>query len=309
VAEIDKDQFAKAWAAALGTVRGRVPAKAHPIADALQKASFPGAIAVLAGPGREGHVPWTDVLPGLAGQIAQSDEAKGRHLSAAGVEKALGRLFRQHERPGNLEGGVAELVIGKALERQGLAVSEEELREIVALLQSGDFFADLDTSAAAVFGAVPRLPFGLLADLAGSPRLVKALLEGAGRDVLGLPEDLAAVAGGLIAKVTGRKAEPREVTSEVLATFYATQSVGTMRTLLGALLARDNRTVRLALILYARSNGWAVSDGDIDVVYANLIQRENPNLAPVLERAVVVMARRYAPVDVEQALAFLRPRT
>ena len=51
------------------------------------------------------------------------------------------------------------------------------------------------------------------------------------------------------------------------------------------LYAKDNRSVRLATIIYARSNGVDLTDQDIDTALNTVLNPDNPDLGPALVRA------------------------
>jgi hypothetical protein len=52
------------------------------------------------------------------------------------------------------------------------------------------------------------------------------------------------------------------------------------------LLAKDNETFRLAVVLYARSAGIPIEDADLDVLRESVFDTDDPNLGPALDRAI-----------------------
>jgi hypothetical protein len=67
--------------------------------------------------------------------------------------------------------------------------------------------------------------------------------------------------------------------------------------------------VRLALVLYARSNGFAIEERHIDVVYERLLATDQPDLGPVLAEALEFMKQRYGAGELEQVLGALQRAT
>lgn len=79
-----------------------------------------------------------------------------------------------------------------------------------------------------------------------------------------------------------------------------------MRGLLQRLLDPQNRSIRLALLLYARSNGFDLKEEDLDVVYESLLARDRPDLGPVLAAALEFMKGRYGGNELDAVLEALK---
>jgi hypothetical protein len=280
----------------------RLDGAARDVVDRLDRVGFPGAVATLAGPGGPARAT-------TEGPRAEVPERRPRVSPAVDMAAVLEALFAARERPSALPRDLPARAMREALERQGIAATEGEIQEVLHLLETGRFFGDLEGAANAVMDVAPEVPLRLIVDVLRTPDLVRRMAVATATDAARMPRLLADLTAHLFGRLRGDAPPPPTIQPAVLAAIYATDSLRTVRRLLSELLHHDNRTVRLALILYARANGWVVSDDDIDVVYAELVTAEQPNLAPVIERAAIVMAHHYAPVDpadLERALGFLR---
>lgn len=296
------------WNAAVETAARRSQPQAAGIARRFGDASFPGAIALMAGPGRIGGLPRdADLVNRLAVAIADTREAKRYGLSTDQAGEILRGMFVERTpiaTPSREE--LRDLVVQKALGEQGIPLKFEQAQEIVDILQTGKFFGDLETVGRAVAQEVPRLPLNLIEDASRIDELLGALPAALWHDAGQAPGKLLKLLGGLWRRFAkGDSGAMPRLESSLLASMFATHSVTSIRVLVTELLDRDNRTVRLAIILYASANGWNLTDEDIDAVY-RLFEQDNPDLAAPIERAALFMAERYTPGDVDEVLEAIR---
>jgi hypothetical protein len=299
--------FDELWQTAVSDASRRLMAEspsAAPLASRVASPSFPGALTLLSRPATGGRSSG-DFLREVSHAVATTAEVKGQGLDAAAVAKLFSTLFVRRGSPSStgVSNDVLGLVVQKALQHEKLQVSESELQEIVQLLETGQFFGDLIGTAGAIFSTIPKLPAALLKDIPSLVSLPAAGIGGIFGDVFQLLESINAVADDL---KDGKLDEPPPAMSRTLALLYGFGTATQIRDLLARILAPENRSVRLALLLYARANGFDISEQQLDVVYGNLVNTDRPNLGPVLAEGLEFMKSRYGGAELEAALAALQ---
>ena len=65
--------------------------------------------------------------------------------------------------------------------------------------------------------------------------------------------------------------------------------------------------MRLALVLYARANGFPIDEADIDTVLDSLPDPDAPDPGPVLADVAMVLKERYGTGELDAALEALQP--
>jgi hypothetical protein len=178
-----------------------------------------------------------------------------------------------------------------ALSRLGGPVTLAEAEETLDLLRTGALATDV-ASALRVFEDALRLPdvpadvlSALRADFAGSlptrARDLVADLRDGRRDRAVLPTTL---------RVLLSRAVPRDIAE-------------TLR----ALIAPENRTVRLAVLIYARTHGVDLDEQDLDALH-QAIDPDAPDLAPLLNRGLERLQSQYQAAGALAILRRLAPR-
>jgi hypothetical protein len=84
----------------------------------------------------------------------------------------------------------------------------------------------------------------------------------------------------------GQLDDPPAVLTHTLRALYATASIAAISEMIRALLAKDNETFRIAVVLYARSAGIPIEDADLDVLRESAFNTDDPDLGPILVRAI-----------------------
>jgi hypothetical protein len=187
-------------------------------------------------------------------------------------------------------------LVQAALDRVNAPVTPEEAREILELIRSGAVVSDVASALEVSMRFARRLPPDLVLDLLRLPDLPGDLVEALAQDVAGAEPRglLRRLRDGGVDRAVFRR------THGVLLNRAATRDVAeTLRALIGP----ENRTVRLALLLYARAQGIDVDEADLDALY-QAIDPANPDLSPLLARGLDRLTARSR--DAGDALAVLR---
>jgi hypothetical protein len=303
------DRFTDRWIRGTRSARRRLQASnpaAAVLANRLADVSFPGALALLADPRKSKQPKGGAFLADVATKVAATGAAKKLGLDEDAAEDLLRDLLierRLPSRTGRRDEVLAKLV-QLALQSQGISVTPKEARDVVALLETGEFFGDLTSATSAIFRTIPRIPGALLKDVPTIPlqpiRILGALFADLGDQLGGLRELVRDVADN------GRLDTPPTVLRRTLSTVYGVASVATTRDLIRELLDPKNRSIRLALILYARSNGIPLTEEHIDIVRDTVLDGDQPDLGPAIAAAAEFLKARYAPEELDDVLGALR---
>ncbi len=160
--------------------------------------------------------------------------------------------------------------------------SLDQTERIASLLSNGEFFRDIGSATAATLSTVRVLPLAVAKDIRWSPRAIR-LLFALRRDLRGTPASVWKVFAQLRG---GDLDDPPAVLSHTLRALYATASIAVVSEMIRTLLAKDNETFRLAVILYARSAGIPIEDADLDVLRESVFNTDDPDLGPALVGAI-----------------------
>jgi hypothetical protein len=129
---------------------------------------------------------------------------------------------------------------------------------------------------------VHGLPLSVAEDIRWSPRAIR-LLFALKRDLSGTPASVWKVFAELRG---GHLDHPPALLTHTLRVLYESASIAAISEMIRTLLAKDNQTFRLAVILYARSAGIPIADADLDVLRESAFDTDDPNLGPILIRAI-----------------------
>lgn len=195
------------------------------------------------------------------------------------VRAAFSGLFAGNS--GALDDNQLAQMLEMAGGKVGGRISKEEASEAWRLLQSGEFRGDLVDSTRAVLKTVVTMPVA-----AANPGLIGAV----GQVVAGLfgrlNHIIPALPGVLERLVNeGDAAAISEELNGLLRPLFSTAPVQNAAGLIRELLHKDNRSVRLAILIYARMNGVELTEDDLDVVRDNVLGNQQLDLGPVLAEA------------------------
>ena len=83
---------------------------------------------------------------------------------------------------------------------------------------------------------------------------------------------------------------------------YGAASVKSVADMMATLLAPENESFRLALVLYARANGIPLEPEHLDALRTSVFDTEAPDLGPLLVVGVTELRERYGDEGMEGAL-------
>jgi len=207
-----------------------------------------------------------------------------------------------------LRSQLIRLAINKTADEIGpLTLKEQE--EAVRLLESGEFYQDIAGSLAAVYRVVPEVPLKLIQGLpqtvVESPEYLNALAK----DILDVSNNKRVVdsfLGKLKLWDSSGKKLPKsrpKILSNTLAQVYKNPGTNGIAGVITALIAPENKSLRLAIIVYARVNGIKISNEDLDALIAGPLKTTNPDLEPLLEQAIASMEKQYGIDEAKQRLS------
>lgn len=162
-------------------------------------------------------------------------------------------------------------------------LTPDEARDTAELIKSGEIFADifytfntlfslvvkperftnLDDSIKDHIGAAIHLPGSLIADLK--------------------PSSVTARVSSQIKRVkNGQQPEDPAILNNTLKSVFSAPEVGNSVEVINALLAPENESIRIAVLIYARLNGINLDQQDIDEVRNTVLDKDNPKLGALL---------------------------
>jgi hypothetical protein len=163
-----------------------------------------------------------------------------------------------------------------------MSFTGEQVERVAELLATGEFYRDIAGTTAATLATAHALPLAIAEDIRWSPRAIRLLLA-LSRDLRGT----SASAWAVFAQLRGGKLErPPALLTHTLRILYATATLATISEMIRSLLAKDNETFRLAVVIYARSAGIPIEEADLDVLRESAFNTDDPNLGPILDVAI-----------------------
>jgi hypothetical protein len=257
----------------------------------IENLNFPGLLAVLGiGEKRPGLL--GAELLGEAAQDVAFEAPPDENLEAGAVQRFLKAVLHENASLADVpvresEGEerkreIFEQGISALARRGGMSFTGEQVERVADLLATGEFYRDIASTTAAALATAHELPLAIAEDIRWSPRAIRLLLA-LSRDLRGTP----ASAWAVFAQLRNDKLEqPPALLTHTLRLLYATASIAAISEMIRTLLAKDNETFRLAVVLYARSAGIPIEDADLDVLRESVFNTDDPNLGPTLDRAI-----------------------
>jgi hypothetical protein len=283
--------------AAIQHLRGRLLARGwssteiEALCGHIQGLNFPGLLALLGTGEKHSGLLGAELLAAAAQDVA-FQAPPDEKLKPGTIQRFLKEVLNRHVslttltvRESESDAIKAELfrkgVSALAL-RSGLTLSLDQAERLARLLANGQFFGDIGSATAATLSTVRELPLAIAEDIGWSPRGIRLLLA-LMRDL----RDTPASAWETFAKLRdGHLDEPPAVLTHTLRALYANASIAAISKMIRTLLAKDNETFRLAVILYARSAGIPIEAADLDVLRESVFNADDPDLGPTLDHAI-----------------------
>lgn len=254
---------------------------------------FPGPFAVLTRLQDPRELVGKDLLEQLATTIAP--QVTGGDASKIGT--LLTAILAEPRQPGRITGEdqtlltqILPLVANAGAGQLGIPIEVEDARAALNLLLSGEFFRDAVDFSTVVLRTVPRLPLVAVGGIPRLPATLFGLLRGIVSDTLRFPDDMRTFIDGM---VSGANDPDVPFLRNTLVRLYDVGTVREVAGLLRALIAPENETARLALVLYAQANGIPITQQHLDVLRDSILNAEDPQLAPILEAGIGFLRERY----------------
>jgi len=179
-----------------------------------------------------------------------------------------------------------------------LSAKDESTKQAARLLLTGQFFGDMADALATIFHVVPGLPVDLAKDVLTRPDLPRKLVLAIRRDLRNTPATVDSVVTDL--RTDGTLNSQHKILSQTMGVLYhlstAQQIAMTLHTLLG------NESVRLAIIVFAKSKGVTITQRDLDHV-RKAIDPQAPNLGELLGPGYQHLRQRFG---TDRAMAILK---
>jgi len=257
----------------------------------IESLNFPGLLAVLGtGTKRSGFL--GAELLGEAAQDVAFEAPPAENLEPGAVRRFLKAVLHENASLADVpvresEGEerkreIFEQGISALARRGGMSFTSEQVKRVADLLATGEFYRDIASTTAATLATAHELPLAIAEDIRWSPRAIRLLLA-LSRDL----RDTPASAWAVFAQLRGGKLQRTPaLLTHTLGILYATATLAAIAEMIRALLAKDNETFRLAVVLYARSAGIPIEDADLDVLRESVFNTDDPDLGPALDRAI-----------------------
>jgi hypothetical protein len=283
--------------------------------NGIKRLSFPGLLSILgARPFEKDSDGGRTYLDDAAAAVAQDKVSKDSGIGQNQISGFLKNVLQRRVSPSSLisQDQIRRAILGRAVQilakKAGADVTSQQIEEIVSLLETGKFFDDISSSTAAVVSTVQGVQIDLVKDL--SP---KQLRQVAFRIGTALPKDLGGASNFLTIDVledlfdNGQIDQPPGLLVHTFAVLYDFATVESTAKMVRSLIHPENRTVRIAIMVYARANGVKLEDEDLDAVYEALDPLK-PDLAPLVTAATKNLSSRYAPAEGLRLLDRMRSR-
>jgi hypothetical protein len=261
------------WNAAVDRIQGQG------LVDQLRALDFPAALAVLGvGQAPPSPEPLPELLDQVAAQVGGADGERLRH--------ALQQLFVARKPPGGSGSRdvlIRALQVGGGIARPGLPVTPGEAAQVLELLRSGEFFSDAAGTTSAVVQLTQQLPRALVRDIPRTPSRLDELGEALARDGADALGHISQLAADLL---DGQLDRPPSPLTNTLRWLYGNAAATAVAETVRRIIARDNETARLAILIYARAHGIPLTPEGLDALHDGPLNSQDPDLGPALAAGV-----------------------
>ena len=266
---------------------GYSPQQISKLGNSVRKLSFPALVVLLAGGSFDRTAGETFLDRGAS---ATSRALGDEQIQKERIKSFFMSIFLERRRPSEAEknSDIRQRMLDTGLKHLsknalGTYATDDEIQEIIEILETGRFWTDASTVTEIVYRGAMGVPNDVFESLKDA-KLARWPLE--------------------TLKAISRDAEAHSITSahrtgshpvlqETLTEFQRLAPVGRTAAMLRRVLDRDNRSVRLALILYARAHGISgIDDGAIDKI-VQALDPEHPDLGPLIREAADRLGKNY----------------
>jgi hypothetical protein len=252
---------------------------AEELAESIDGLNFPATVAFLGASESPRDGSHRELIEQAAANVARDEEMRKLGVEAHVVEDSVNDLMRNHAPADRALGRLSRVrearqlifdgVVRELMKAAGLpSVTPGEVHQIGAVLQSREFYGDFASASAALAKTVKSAPKAVLADTA-------AMLEAA----RGVPTNVLDL---------GTQSMPRDPSvpppfpSPIPPTETRSESAQSVAELTRSLIGRENKTVRAAVIIYARVNGVPLRARDLDTLHDHALTGDKPEIGPFL---------------------------
>lgn len=199
----------------------------------------------------------------------------------------LGELIENLKKEGSL---------GKLL----TSLNDNDLDEAIALVKSGKFKQDIQSSIEQIYQINQELPFKLLRELNENRHLLTDLLKSFSKDLAENPGNLLAIplctlefSRYLLNQTPTLSQQCRpELLTKTLTALHDDSSVSELTKTARVFTNKDNRSGRLALLTYARINGITLTENDLDSL-DNVLQSDTlPDLTVLAKQGLMKISEQ-----------------
>jgi hypothetical protein len=188
-------------------------------------------------------------------------------------------------------------------------IRSDEIKQVLTLLRTGEFHADVLQGIRALLMLLRIAPHSALETILQAPKLPRDLVRAVSWDLFESLDETS-VRTFLTDAKDGKIDDPPNFLRNTLAAVLTLASLRAVIETLRELIDQDNETFRLALIVYARSQGIDLTPEDLDALRGAL-DPADPNLGIVFGRGLEYVRRRTGgpneAADIIQRLGFLNP--
>ena len=194
-----------------------------------------------------------------------------------------------------------ESAISKIGRLAGSPIGADEARAAAELLTSGEFVVDIVSGMRAALMLVPRVPVAVTRDVLTLPELPREVMEAIRADLKDNPPRTPRDA--VLDLRDGTLDDRRRILTNTLGVLLADSTPGALVDTIRELIGPENRTLRLAVIVYARTQGIPLDEGDLDAL-RQALDPANPDLGAFLDRGLERVREVHG--DASRAVAVLR---
>ncbi|MFT4589305.1 MAG: hypothetical protein ACI9VS_001762 [Candidatus Binatia bacterium] len=258
---------------------------AEELAESIDGLNFPATVAFLGASESPRDGSQRELIEQAAANVARDEEMRKLGVEAHVVEDSVNDLMRNHAPADRALGRLSRVrearqlifdgVVRELMKAAGLpSVTPGEVHQIAAVLQSREFYGDFASASAALAKTVKSAPKAVLTDTA-------AMLDTA-RGVPTNVLDLGTESMPRDPSVPPPFPSPIPPPAPIPPTETRSESAQSVAELTRSLIGRENKTVRAAVIIYARVNGIPLRARDLDTLHDHALTGDKPEIGPLL---------------------------